>query len=93
MAIHQLRFHVHVYQKIDVRFTPDRHLQCTSPCLLRAKSGHSDYSITSSAPAIRLAGTVRPRAFAVLRFIANSYFVGGLYWEDRGLLTFPNAWR
>src|SRR5882762_1480984 len=34
------------------------------------------HSITSSARASRLSGTVRPSAFAVLRLIASSYFVG-----------------
>ena len=33
-----------------VRFTPkSRHVQCTGPCLLWAKSGHAHHSITSSA--------------------------------------------
>jgi hypothetical protein len=32
------------------------------------------YSTTSSASASNLSGTVSPSAFAVLRFIANSYF-------------------
>src|SRR5215831_14278126 len=35
-----------------------------------------DHSITSSARASRLSGTVRPSAFAVLRLITSSYFVG-----------------
>src|SRR5262245_23678520 len=34
------------------------------------------HSITSSARASSMSGTVRPRAFAVLRLIANSYLVG-----------------
>src|SRR5262249_31105329 len=34
------------------------------------------HSITSSAATSRLSGTVRPSAFAVLRLMTNSYFVG-----------------
>jgi len=34
------------------------------------------YSITSSARPISVSGTLRPSAFAVLRLITNSYFVG-----------------
>ena len=34
------------------------------------------YSITSSAAASSLSGTVRPSAFAVLRLMASSNFVG-----------------
>src|SRR5262249_39125788 len=34
------------------------------------------HSITSSARASRLSGTVRPSAFAVLRLVASSYLVG-----------------
>src|SRR5262249_21838637 len=34
------------------------------------------HSITSSARASRVGGTSRPRAFAVLRLITSSYFVG-----------------
>jgi hypothetical protein len=53
---------------------------------LRQTSGHvrevptcdmaSAHSITSSARASRVGGTVRPSAFAVLRLIMNSNFVG-----------------
>ena len=59
-----------------VRFTPNSgHVQCTSPCLLCANSGHSAiHSITSSALVSSDGGTVRPRVFAVLRLIASSNF-------------------
>src|SRR5262249_17764738 len=36
----------------------------------------ASHSITSSARASSVSGTVRPRAFAVLRLITSSYFVG-----------------
>jgi len=59
-----------------VCFTPNsRHVQCTSPCLLWANSGHQNYSITSLARASSDGGTVRLSALAVLRLIANSYLV------------------
>src|SRR5450759_2197538 len=48
-----------------------------APCPLCAKPGsRGPYSITSSARASKLGGTVRPSAFAVLRLIKNSNFVG-----------------
>ena len=61
-----------------VRFAPESgHVQCSSRCLLRAKSGHSSsYSITSLAVASSEGGTVRPSALAVLRLIASSFLVG-----------------
>jgi len=42
------------------------------------------HSITSSARASRLSGTVRPSAFAVLRLITNSYFVGACTGRSAG---------
>ena len=62
----------------DVRFTPNsRHVQRTSRCLLSANSGHPIiHSITSSAVASSVVGTVMPRSLAVLRLIAISYLVG-----------------
>src|SRR5215831_21427913 len=69
--------------KEHVRFTPKSgHVRCTSLCLLWAKSGlmqrskHHLYSITSSARARTDGGTVMPSAFAVLRLMTSSYFVG-----------------
>src|SRR5215467_13608832 len=43
--------------------------------------GWRTYSITSSARARREGGIVRPSAFAIVRLIANSYFVGA--WTGR----------
>jgi hypothetical protein len=44
-----LRFHVHVYQKIDVRFTPESgHLRVRLECTLSAKSGRRLPSILNS---------------------------------------------
>src|SRR6516225_2332969 len=42
------------------------------------------YSITSSARAISDCGTVSPSAFAVLRLIINSYFVGACTGRSAG---------
>ena len=42
------------------------------------------YSITSSARASSVGGTVRPSALAVLRLIANSYFVGACTGRSAG---------
>src|SRR5215468_3183731 len=42
------------------------------------------HSITSSARASRLSGTVRPSAFAVLRLITSSYFVGACTGRSAG---------
>src|SRR3954464_2696670 len=44
------------------------------------------HSITSSAPASRVAGTSRPRVLAVLRFMANSNFVGCCTGRSAGLV-------
>ena len=49
----------------------------TRRCPLCANSGHRrTYSITSSARAISVGGTLRPSALAVLRLITSSYLVG-----------------
>src|SRR5262245_43638864 len=44
----------------------------------------ASHSITSSARASRLSGTVRPSAFAVLRLITSSYFVGACTGRSAG---------
>src|SRR5262249_40091011 len=46
-----------------------------SPIVLKKYLPHS---ITSSARAISVAGTIRPSAFAVFRLITSSYLVGKL---------------
>jgi methylphosphotriester-DNA--protein-cysteine methyltransferase len=38
------------------------------------------HSITSSARASSIGGTVRPRAFAVFKLMTSSYFVGACNW-------------
>ena len=43
---------------------------------LPSRAGHSDHSITSSAIASNEGGISRPRAFAVLRLITSSNWVG-----------------
>ena len=43
------------------------------------------HSITSSARASSVGGTSRPSAFAVLRLIASSYFVGACTGKSAGL--------
>ena len=54
-----------------------RHGMSTRECPLWVKSGHLPlYSITSSARARSVGGTVRPSALAALRLITNSNFVG-----------------
>jgi len=62
-----------------VRFAPESgHVQCTSSCLLWANSGHytSLYSVTSSALARSVGGTVMPSTLAVLRL--NQFELCGL---------------
>src|SRR5262245_51655039 len=44
-------------------------------CPLWVRSGHPDYSITSSARPISVLGTLRPSAFAVFRLTTSSTFV------------------
>src|SRR6185295_7889224 len=59
----------------DVRFTPESgHVRRTSPCPLRAKSGHQ-LSMTSSANNRNDSGTVRSSRFAVFRFTTRLNFV------------------
>src|SRR6516165_10375631 len=53
--------------------------------------GASSHSMTSSARASRVAGTVRPSAFAVLRLITSSYLVGA--WTGRSLGFSPLRMR
>src|SRR5262249_48886614 len=58
------------------------------PCWRRAAEQRDEiaprHSITSSARASRLSGTVRPSAFAVLRLIASSYLVGACTGRSAG---------
>jgi hypothetical protein len=49
------------------------------------------YSMTSSARESSAGGTVKPSALAVLRLITNSYLVGALHRQVRGLLPLENA--
>jgi hypothetical protein len=49
------------------------------------------YSITSSARATRVGGTSSPSAFAVLRLITNSYFVGTCTGRSAGFFTLEDA--
>ena len=62
----------------NVRFTPESgHVQCTGSCPLCANSGHSaTQSITSSARATNVGGTMRPSVLAVLRLMTKSNLVG-----------------
>jgi len=70
----------------DVRFTPKSgHVQCTRRCLLWANSGHATYSITSSARASSLGGTVTPRRVAALRLTTNSKLSGSCTGRSAGL--------
>ena len=64
--------------KLDhVRFTPESgHVQCTSACPLCANSDIGGYSITWFARSKTDTGRVTPIAFAVLRLIASSNWVG-----------------
>src|SRR5262245_7926135 len=49
------------------------------------------HSITSSARASRVGGNSRPSAFAVLRLITNSYFVGACTGRSAGFLALQDA--
>jgi hypothetical protein len=62
----------------DVCFASEsRHPAADLRCPLSANSGHgTTYSITSSARARSVGGTVRPSNLAVLRLMTNSYLVG-----------------
>jgi hypothetical protein len=55
---------------------------------LSRRSNEAPYSITSSAAASRLGGTVRPSALAVLRLTASSNFVGSWTGRSAGLAPF-----
>jgi hypothetical protein len=55
---------------------PSGHSRCWRACLKSAISGSREpYSITSSARAKSIAGTSRPRAFAVFRLMTNSNLI------------------
>ncbi len=76
----------------DVRFTSEsRHAQCNWGRPLWANSGlmHQSkkylYSINLSARASSAGDTVRPRVFAVLRFMTSSNFVGACTGSSAGL--------
>src|SRR5258705_13166712 len=67
----------------DFRFAPESgHCATESACPFRANNGlmhcgkKASYSITSLASASSVGGTVRPSAFAVLRLMTSSNFVG-----------------
>src|SRR5215813_8730085 len=53
-----------------------------------APAGGYSHSITLSAVASSVSGTVRPSAFAVLRLITNSNFVGCCTGKSAGLAPF-----
>jgi len=63
----------------DVRFVPKADI---------CAAANSRYSITSSARASSGCGTVSPSAFAVLRLIINSYFVGACTGKLAGFSPF-----
>ena len=73
-----------------VRLCPDCPRKADTPgCPLRARSGNSQpRSITSSAMAISVGGTVRPSALAVLRLIARVYLVGACTGRSDGISPF-----
>jgi hypothetical protein len=62
-------------------------LERTSTCLsnLRCNNRLSPYSITSSARASSVAGTSRPSAFAAVKLITSSNFVGNSIGKSPGL--------
>ena len=69
-----------------------RHDSRKGPIAAASRCSNSPaYSITSSAAASNLSGIVRPSAFAVLRLITSSYFVGCLGWHFSGLLALEDA--
>src|SRR5262249_31128613 len=79
----------------DVRFVPQADVSNRSKRL----APKCPYSITSSASASSLSGTVRPSALAVLRLITSSYLVGAWIGRSAGLsplrmrATYPPALR
>jgi hypothetical protein len=70
---------------LDVRFTPESgHLQCTSPCPLSARSGHSrTHSIISSARAMRVGGTtpIKGELILVCRNRLSAIFTPNIFSE------------
>ena len=76
---------------IHVCFTPENGHQagrlrcplCATSCHMH-RSKQCRYSITSSARASSVGGTVRPSALAVLRLIASSYLVGACTGKSAG---------
>jgi hypothetical protein len=63
--------------------------QARSDCPLCANSGHGAiHSITSSARASNVGGTVRPSALAVLRLITSTYLVGACTGRAPGFSPF-----
>jgi hypothetical protein len=76
----------------DVRFTPESgHRSARWQCPLCAKSGHRPYSIISSARPVRVFGTLRPSALAVLRLMDSSTFSCLLDRQVSWPLTLQNA--
>src|SRR4051812_48659875 len=74
-----------------VRLAPDNdrksgHRRCQQSATRRHQP---DYSITSSARASNVGGTVRPSALAVLRLITSSYLVGAC--TGTGLRSIRNS--
>src|SRR5262245_44691250 len=61
-----------------------RERPCGCAAEQRDELAPSHYSITSSARASRLSGTVRPSAFAVFLLITSSYFVGACTGRSAG---------
>jgi len=62
-----------------------RPVELTINCGLMHRSKLRDYSITSSAVVSRAGGMVRPRVFAVFKFITSSNFVGCRTGKSAGL--------
>src|SRR5262245_21552510 len=65
-----------------LRARPERPRHCRGA--KQRDEGAPLHSITSSARASRLSGTVRPSSFAVLRLITSSYFVGACTGRSAG---------
>src|SRR5262245_36321127 len=61
-----------------------RERPCPRAAEKRDELAAPDHSITSSARASRVGGTVRPSAFAVFRLITSSYFVGACTGRSAG---------
>src|SRR5262249_21255096 len=71
----------HGHRRLPARRERPRH-RCTAE--QRDEFPPPDHSITSSARASRLSGTVRPSALAVLRLITSSYLVGACTGRSAG---------